>query len=915
MAEVYEHDLDEKLTVEISDWVRGLDVTNASVKWKSNLFATATGLATKIDLTEKAAANGVATLDGSGKVPTSQLPTGGGLTYQGTWDADTNDPELVSGTGTNGDYYIVGVAGNTNLDGITDWELGDWVIFAGATDEWQKIDNSNSVTSVFSRQGAVTAIEADYSSFFYTKAEVDSALSAKGDLSGPASAVDENLAIFDGITGKLIKDGGAKISDLATTANLSNHTTDAAIHFLKSSVGDIVGPASAVDENIAIFDGITGKLIKDSSIATSDLFLVNSPEKFGAVGDGVTDDSTALGNWLDSVITNGAGALTPGKSYRIVTPLTKTLTNSVIIEGFGASIVMDYGDASGNEAIEFKQTVATSKTITAPVKGEKTITMADTSGLTAGMGIIFEDVAWFTANGSVNKTYMSIVASVDSGTQITLQDYMWEDFITTSASFYSPYRFTINNLNMGWTGARVEVQGDYMMRLRSTWGSKLTNVNFFGGGRAGMTVTTAYQLTIDGMDVLDNFDGVYGISFSTLINSTIRGVKAMAETPGITLIASSCYDNHFYDCTLEAWNSYAFDSHGSVGVNWVHGSQIKCIGISSGTFYFDNCDIEATNLPHSASEYALVTTTSGSENSTMRTNMFFTNCRFHNNSGDYKHMTSAVNNYTNLSGDNRIVFRDCEILSEAFYYEAWDNISFTNCFVNVGFYRYMLGESPIERLAISKDGYYYNHTAQSGQSTYSIKGFTEVSFFARTSSLGTVSTDSRVTACATDNRRLSIVLTGGTTGYKIKVFYRNGPGADPEDYRSYETPFPTITMSDKERMIGVSLQNVSGTAGEIRIYVDGRLLVADIIYFESIYTALDVYPTVQAGGNVSAQAYFNKILTDEEWSQLQNNVWSAVDLGADMALLNSKATGTWSDDSGNGNDITVDGSTLLVKPQ
>jgi hypothetical protein len=66
---------------------------------------------------------------------------GGGLIYMGAWDALTNSPFLQSGVGNNGEYYIVNVAGSTNLDGITDWEIGDWAVFNGTA--WQKIDNSS----------------------------------------------------------------------------------------------------------------------------------------------------------------------------------------------------------------------------------------------------------------------------------------------------------------------------------------------------------------------------------------------------------------------------------------------------------------------------------------------------------------------------------------------------------------------------------------------------------------------------------------------------------------------------------------------------------------------------------------------------------------------------------------------------
>ena len=64
----------------------------------------------------------------------------GVLQFEGTWNANTNTPSLSSGVGTSGDYYIISVAGTTNLDGITDWAIGDWAVFANTT--WTKIDNS-----------------------------------------------------------------------------------------------------------------------------------------------------------------------------------------------------------------------------------------------------------------------------------------------------------------------------------------------------------------------------------------------------------------------------------------------------------------------------------------------------------------------------------------------------------------------------------------------------------------------------------------------------------------------------------------------------------------------------------------------------------------------------------------------------
>jgi len=132
-----------------------------------------------IPTTEKGVALGVATLDGGGTVPVSQLPAAvlGALSYQGTWNASTNTPTLTSSVGTKGYYYVVNVAGSTNLNGITDWLVGDWAVYNGSA--WQKIDNTDAVTSVNGYTGTVVLTAADVSAVPYTGATAAVDLNAK----------------------------------------------------------------------------------------------------------------------------------------------------------------------------------------------------------------------------------------------------------------------------------------------------------------------------------------------------------------------------------------------------------------------------------------------------------------------------------------------------------------------------------------------------------------------------------------------------------------------------------------------------------------------------------------------------------------------------------------------------------------
>lgn len=55
--------------------------------------------------------------------------------YKGTWNATTNTPDISAiENPVPGDFYGVTVAGSTNLDGTSTWEVGDIVVFTAGVD-------------------------------------------------------------------------------------------------------------------------------------------------------------------------------------------------------------------------------------------------------------------------------------------------------------------------------------------------------------------------------------------------------------------------------------------------------------------------------------------------------------------------------------------------------------------------------------------------------------------------------------------------------------------------------------------------------------------------------------------------------------------------------------------------------------
>ena len=222
-----------------------------------------TGLGTA-STKDAGAALGVATLDAGGKVPVSELPAAvlGALSYQGTWNASTNTPTLTSSTGTKGYYYVVSVAGNTNLDGITDWLVGDWAVYNGTV--WQKVDNTETVTSVNGQTGAVvltTTNIAEGTNLYYTDARARASVSAGTGISYVSgtgvitnSAPDQTVVL----------NAGTGISTSGTYPNFTITNTSPSLG------GDVVGPASATDNAVARFDSTTGKLLQNSVVTVGD---------------------------------------------------------------------------------------------------------------------------------------------------------------------------------------------------------------------------------------------------------------------------------------------------------------------------------------------------------------------------------------------------------------------------------------------------------------------------------------------------------------------------------------------------------------------------------------------------------------------------------------------------------------------
>jgi hypothetical protein len=454
----------------------------------------------------KGVANGVASLDGSGTVPVSQLPAAvlGALSYQGTWNASTNTPTLTSSVGTKGYYYVVNVAGSTNLNGITDWQVGDWAVYNGSA--WQKIDNTDAVTSVNGYTGTVVLNAADVGAVPYT---------------GATGAVDLNAKSLTNVSNLGV--GTTVVPTIKIRAVGDNNSSS------RIAMRGYSSDANSSAIRVTKFRGTAGAPQAPQS--------GDSLGKFELAGYGTTSSEGYPQASLEGVATEAWGAIARGtKAVIKVTPNTTTTQVTALTINQDSTAV-------------FANTVTANGTLLTGNTGTVTSVAA-----TAGTGISVTGSP-ITTSGTLNITNTAPDQTVvlTAGTGISTSG-TYPNFTITNTSPSSGGTVTSITAGTGLSGGTITSSGTIAIDstvATLTGAQTLTNKTISGASNTLSNISnsslTNSAITINGTST--SLGGSISVGTVTSVTGTSPVVSSGGNTPAISMPAATSSVNGYLTST------------------------------------------------------------------------------------------------------------------------------------------------------------------------------------------------------------------------------------------------------------------------------------------------------------------------------------------------------------------------------
>ena len=288
-----------------------------------------------------------------------------------------------------------------------------------------------------------------------------------------------------------------------------------------------------------------------------------SVKDFGAVGDGVTDDSDALElafNRSNAVVDGG------GKTYKVTRALSTFTVSNLKIQNLK---IDSSSTTTTTPIIKFAGVRGSNITVSSNIAvTATTITMASTSGLSAGQYIFVGSNAFYSSGQNSKIGEIVKIYSVDSGTQVTLSNPTLYAYATADSAYVQPLT-TVKNItldNVSMVGNPTAAVLGWAVATDVSENFSATNCEFRKYNYAAIRADRSVNTYIQNCRAYDALGAGYAYGFMMTFGcynyvvdgcygENLRHLITTGGTDGVNVFAK-CVNS----TVMEAWSS-GLDAH------------------------------------------------------------------------------------------------------------------------------------------------------------------------------------------------------------------------------------------------------------------------------------------------------------------------------------------------------------------
>lgn len=312
---------------------------------------------------------------------------------------------------------------------------------------------------------------------------------------------------------------------------------------------------------------------------------------YGAVGDGVADDTASIQSAIDALALQGGELVFPPGTYKITAPITKAFGDSlnIAIRGYGAKI-----DATAVSTLNVIN-LGGSRVSSTPLGGNATknadtFTVTSATGITGGRILLITSTdLWVPGTPTYFKGELALVEQI-SGTTITNSNPLYDSYTATTT--------TVHLLDMPQItveGLEIECDDDVIaLTILYARNPVVRNCKVHGSRYAGVYVGYCLGGTVDSNFIYDVWNGTvtgtsYGVVVGTgqgvkVVNNTINNARHAISGGGFEPLREVVYaSNTCHNSSLENIIG-CIDIHANVELALITGniaSSVICQGINA----------------------------------------------------------------------------------------------------------------------------------------------------------------------------------------------------------------------------------------------------------------------------------------------------------------------------------------------